>query len=259
MESTTNIFLSYAHQDKKFAEQLGYFLRSLEMQGLATVWSTNKIKAGEKWDAVIKKHLNTAQIILLLVSPNYLASNSLEKREIDKLIMEKVKEHKVIPVLLKPVSLKSTPLEDFASLPQGKKPVSQWSNRDMAFLDITESIRSLVNDLEEEHAPSLTNMPQTIHQAEKWEQDLASSALYPYQSEFEMLNNRLRLINECILSYKKKFLVSDDPKQKFNVKYSIEELENEFNEAVSEYNALREKLKLPPRSKEDVRKLFHVL
>jgi internalin A len=68
------IFYSYAHQDEKLRNKLGEHLVLLERQRLIENWHDREILAGEDWKGQIDEHLETADIILLLVSASFLAS-----------------------------------------------------------------------------------------------------------------------------------------------------------------------------------------
>jgi hypothetical protein len=258
MDNAVNIFLSYARKDEKLAAQLRYYLRPLEMQGLAAVWADRYIRGEEKQADEIKKHLDAAQIVLLLVSPDYFASSSLTNREIEKFIAEKRKtrDAQIIPVLLRPVSLEGTPLEKLSPLPKEGAAVTRWSNRDMAFLDITDNIHNVINNLEVKLLPS-ARKARVSYQQSLWEQDLPSPN--PYAHEFTILKGDLQETSNYIRSYKEKLLATDDPKQKDNARYAIKGLESKFNSLVDAYNKLRGKLELPPRSIDDVRELLSAL
>ena len=69
------VFLSYAHKDEKLREQLEKHLSGLKRQGVISDWDDREIGAGEEWAGKIKQHINSADVILLLVSADFLASD----------------------------------------------------------------------------------------------------------------------------------------------------------------------------------------
>ena len=73
--ASIEIFCCYAREDRLYMEHLKTHLMPLQRQGLITVWSDSDISAGANWQEEIEKHLDTAQIILLLVSPDFIASD----------------------------------------------------------------------------------------------------------------------------------------------------------------------------------------
>lgn len=258
MDNPVNIFLSYARKDEKLATQLRYYLQPLEMQGLAAVWCDNEVIPGTNWADEVKKYLDAARIVLLLVSPAYFTSNSLSNQEIERFIAEKeaTRDAQVIPILLKPVSLKGTPLETLKPLPKEGVAVIQWKNRDMAFLEITKNIRDIVNDLKE-HNPLSAEKVQVSYQQKLWEQDLPPSN--PHANKFAELNDELQSINKYLRSCENRLHVTDDPDQKSYMQHSIQSLLSKTDKLVRSYNDLRRDLKLPPLSDEAERELRNAL
>jgi tetratricopeptide (TPR) repeat protein len=110
-----------------------------------TNWHDRKIAAGTEWNGEIDEHLNTAQVILLLISPSFMSSNYCYDLEVTRAMeRHKAGEAIVIPVFLRPVMWKGAPFGELQGLPTDSKPVTNWSNRDKAFLDIAEGIRKAV-------------------------------------------------------------------------------------------------------------------
>lgn len=142
------IFLCYAHEDKKLLRQLEKQLSLLQRQGLIDVWHDRDISAGTEWEREINEHLNSAQIILLLVSPDFLNSDYCYSIEM-KHVMEKHErgEVRVIPIILRPVYWEKTPFGKLQVSPKDAKPVTMWANRDKAFSNVTESIYQVVQEL----------------------------------------------------------------------------------------------------------------
>jgi hypothetical protein len=69
------IFYSYAHEDERLRKALDKQLSLLKREGLITAWYDHKITAGKEWESEILTHLDSAQIILLLISPDFIASD----------------------------------------------------------------------------------------------------------------------------------------------------------------------------------------
>jgi hypothetical protein len=147
--SVTNpveIFFSYSHKDEKLRKELENHLANLQRQGVITNWHDRKIGAGREWKGVIDKHLKTAKIILLLVSPYFMASDYCNDVEI-KLAMQRHEtgETVVIPIILRPVDWKGAAFEKLQALPKDAIPVTLWRNRDEAFNNIVQGIRKVVD------------------------------------------------------------------------------------------------------------------
>ena len=143
------VFCSYAHEDQEFLEKLLKHLSLLKRQGYIAGWYDRKITAGTEWKGQIDRHLDTAGIILLLVSVEFVASDYCWDVEM-KRAMERHNKGKacVIPVILKPVDdWHSTPFGKLQAVPTDGRPVTNWSNRDEAFANVAGHIRKAVDEL----------------------------------------------------------------------------------------------------------------
>ena len=148
--STIEIFFSYSHKDETLREELGKQLSLLQWQGIITGWHDRKIVAGQEWKDEIDTHLNTARIILLLISPDFMASKYCFGVEV-KRAMERHEqgEAMVIPVILRPVYWKGAPFGKLQALPTDAKAVtsSKWHDLDEAFFNVAEGIRMAIENL----------------------------------------------------------------------------------------------------------------
>ena len=141
------IFISYSHRDEEFKDDLQIGLASLKNNGHIAAWDDRAIMAGDEWDHEIKDALYKADIILLLVSPNFLASRYVREQEI-KIAMERHRNPAdpavVVPIIIRPSDWKDNAFSRLQALPKNSKPVSTWSNYDEAMLDVVSGIKKLV-------------------------------------------------------------------------------------------------------------------
>jgi len=109
-------------------------------------WCDRQISAGEEWANKIDERMNVANIILLLVSSDFIASNYCWNTEV-KRAMERHQagEACVIPVILRPANWGRAPFGKIQALPKNAKPVTSWSNRDEAFLNISQGIEAVLH------------------------------------------------------------------------------------------------------------------
>src|SRR5260370_3403151 len=138
------LFSIYAPEDVSLHERLEKHLISLKRQGLISLWSVDKPLAGADRNVEIERNLNTAQIILLLLSADFLASEHCH--DVMTRALQKHKEGSVyvIPILLRPVNWEDSPVSALQALPTNGKPVTKWRNRDDAYLLITNEIRKII-------------------------------------------------------------------------------------------------------------------
>ena len=142
------IFYAYSHKDEGLRIQLGNHLSGLERRGIITGWHDRKIGAGREWEGEIHKHLNTAGIILLLISSDFLASNYCYDVEMNRAMeRHEAGEACVIPVMLRSVVWEDELFSKLQALPRDAKPVTQWKDQDAAFTNIARGIKKAVEDL----------------------------------------------------------------------------------------------------------------
>ncbi len=146
MASPIEVYYSYAHEDEPLLKQLDKHLSILKRQGVISGWSDRIISPGTEWEREIDKHLTTAQIILLLISPDFMASEYCYGVEM-KHAMERHErgEVAVIPIILRPVYFQGAPFGKLQALPTDAKPVKSksWIDQDEAFFNVAEGIRKV--------------------------------------------------------------------------------------------------------------------
>lgn len=100
--SAIEIFCCYARKDKEHVDELEKYLMPLKIQGLVEILSDRNIQAGQPWDPLIKQYLNTAHIILLLISADFISSSYGYDEEIKRAMERHDKgEARVIPILIR--------------------------------------------------------------------------------------------------------------------------------------------------------------
>ena len=156
------IFFCYAHEDEPLLRQLKSHLIPLKRQGLIDFWYDRDISAGTEWEQEISQHLNSAQIILLLVSPDFMASDYINNVELKRALERHDSgEARVIPLILRHVYWQEEPLGKLQALPTDGKPVqsSSWYNLDEAFLDIVKGISKAVEKLTTKSSSNSQEIP----------------------------------------------------------------------------------------------------
>ncbi|UCF94036.1 MAG: toll/interleukin-1 receptor domain-containing protein [Desulfobacterales bacterium] len=147
--SAIEVFISYSHKDEELREELENHLKALQRQAVIKAWHDREISAGSEWEEQIRSNIQRAQIILLLVSPDFLASDYCWNIEVTHALERyRNKEAAVVPVILRPCDWESTPLGKLQAVPKNALPVTSWQNRDEAFLDIAKAIRVIVQRLQ---------------------------------------------------------------------------------------------------------------
>ena len=146
---TVKLFFCYAREDKALRDELEQHLSLLKRQKQITTWYDREISPGSEWKQEIDTHLNSAHIILLLVSPDFLASDYCFGIEMKRALeRHEAGTARVIPIILRSVYWKGAPFSNLQVLPTDALPVTSWPDRDRAFLDITENIHKAVEEIQ---------------------------------------------------------------------------------------------------------------
>ncbi len=158
------VFISYSHQDQTLREELDTHLANLKRQHIITSWYDGNIKPGEEVQPHIIEHLNTAQIILLLVSANFIASDFCYSTEMKQAIARHdANKARVIPILLRPTDWKGAPFAKLKMLPTDAKAITLWPTHDEGFVNVIQGMRDAIDDLTIKYIPEnqerLWNIP----------------------------------------------------------------------------------------------------
>lgn len=139
------VFFSYSHKDESLRDELEAHLALLKNQGLIDVWHDRRIIAGSQLDDAISQELETADVILLLVSSDFLASSYCYSKEMARAMERHQRgDARVIPVILRACDWHSAPFGALLAAPRDGKPVSSWPDKDEAFADVARQVRSAV-------------------------------------------------------------------------------------------------------------------
>jgi len=141
------LFFSYAHEDKELRDKLEKHLSALKRQHVITSWHDRMISAGEEWRDAIDNRLAKAQIILLLVSPDFMNSDYCWDSEVGTAMTRHENGYaRVIPVILRPVFWQGAPFGKLQALPEDGKPVVSWQDVDEALLNVAVGIKKSVEE-----------------------------------------------------------------------------------------------------------------
>ena len=136
------VFFSYAHADEALRDQLEKQLAMLKHQGVIDTWHDRAIGAGQDFSQSIDDHINRDEIILLLVSPDFIASNYCYNIEMKRALeRHEAGDAIVIPVILRACDWHPSPFGRLLATPRDGKPVTQWPDRDEAFLQVAKAVR----------------------------------------------------------------------------------------------------------------------
>jgi CHASE2 domain-containing sensor protein len=148
--STVELFVSYAAKDDELRKEFSKHLSSLKGNGTIRDWSEDDITGGSVREDEIRRNISQAQIILLLISSDFLDSKFCKGSELkEAMLRHEQGKASVIPIILRPVYLQGTPFSNLQMLPKNQKPVTRWEDRDEAFTEVVIGLREIIEKISE--------------------------------------------------------------------------------------------------------------
>lgn len=146
MARAARIFVSYAHEDVELKHELDKHLAGLRRSGRVEVWSDRELLAGAEWERTVAAELEGADIILLLVSADFAASDFIWDEEL-RVALDRHDEGSaaVVPIILRSCAWDDLPFARLQVLPPDGRPVSDHDDRDRALTEVAEGIERLVD------------------------------------------------------------------------------------------------------------------
>jgi hypothetical protein len=138
-----NLFFSYSHKDEELRNELEVHLSMLKREGLIDTWHDRRIPAGDNIDSEISSALEQADVVLLLVSAHFLASDYCFDIEMRRALQKHQEgSARVIPVILHPCDWHSAPFGNLRATPPDGKAVSMFANQDEALALVAKDVRN---------------------------------------------------------------------------------------------------------------------
>lgn len=147
------LFFSYSHADETLRDQLAKQMSAMRRQGVIDDWHDRKMLAGDHIDGEIRQMMEQADIVLLLVSPDFIASDYCYDVEMARAVQRhQAGECRTIPVILRPCDWHGTPFGSLLAVPTDGKAVTTWANMDEAFLNVAKAIRKAAEQVRAQKA-----------------------------------------------------------------------------------------------------------
>jgi hypothetical protein len=149
LPTPVKVIFSYSHKDESFLNELHTHLSPLKRQGLISTWHDREITAGSEFDHEIAARFNEANVILLLITADFINSDYCHDIEMKRALeRHEAGEAIVIPIFLRPCDWKGEPFGKLLALPTDGKPVNSahWHSRDEAYAVIAKEIRKVISD-----------------------------------------------------------------------------------------------------------------
>ena len=193
------LFYCYARKDKPLRDELEIHLSWLKRRYQLTNWHDHEILPGEEWEQAIDENLNTAHLILLLISPDFMASDYCFSKEMRRALERHTEGTcRVIPIILRPTYWEDAPFSSIQLLPTNAKPITSWPNPDEAFQDVVTEISRTIKDLLKEDG---LEEGVTLSELKRYEEALAAyeqairldpNFAYAYENKGDVLRDLKR-------------------------------------------------------------------
>jgi hypothetical protein len=170
--STDLVFISYSHRDKEWRKDLEIHLKPYLREGSITSWSDEQIVAGSQWLGEIKSALAQTKIAVLLVTPDFIASDFIHEHELGPLLKEaKQGGVKILWVPVRASAYKKTALKDYQAVRDPDKPLANMmeADRDPAWVSICEEIEKQLTAKRLAEAQKEVDFARLLEQAAKAE------------------------------------------------------------------------------------------
>ena len=140
-------FISYSHQDESWFDLLKIHIAPLIRKGDLSIWSDHEVLAGQPLNSEISKNMESAELFLLLLSPAYFASDYCMNVELNHaLVRHQSDDVKIVPIIVEACNWQSiSELNDLKIIPKDAKPISNWKDRNTAFVEVVEEIDRLLS------------------------------------------------------------------------------------------------------------------
>lgn len=147
------LFFSYSHKDEALRDELATHLAAMKRQGVIDGWHDRRMLAGDHVDEALKAAMEEADVVLLLVSPDFIASDYCYDVEMTRAVQRHAERRcRTIPVILRPCDWHGAPFGKLLAMPRYGKAVTLWRNLDEAFLDAAKAIRAAAEDMRRQKA-----------------------------------------------------------------------------------------------------------
>jgi TIR domain/Putative peptidoglycan binding domain len=138
-----SLFLSYAHADALIVEALRKHLAPLHHEGIIEHWHDRDLKPGELWDDEISARLESADIVIALISADFVASEYAYGRELRRALeLHRLGELVLVPVIARACHWQNLPIGALQALPDGARPITSWDDVDAAYVTVVRGIES---------------------------------------------------------------------------------------------------------------------
>ncbi len=213
-------FISYARTDEPYKVELVKHLKPLERNGQIRIWHDGILIPGQNWDDNIRSNLVNAQVVLFLISADFINSDYIDRVELKEAIANhKAGKQLLIPVLIRACDFSSfSQLSRFHALPKNAQPVKSWRDRDEAWVDVVKGLKRVIASLKNKPIASPSNAGVPASDPAPTTKELEQKSL---QEQARLLLKKLHILQE-------RHIIEVDPSSQFKLEIEIEKTERQL-------------------------------
>ncbi len=244
--SEIKVFYCYTHEDQEYRAQLEAHMANLKRLYNLQTWFDRDILPGDQGEKVSESHLDSADLIFLLISPAFMSSDYSYHTE----MMRALKRHergeaRVIPVLVRSVHWDNAPFSTIHALPSNSIPIARWPDPDDAFYDVVRGVERTIKSLLAareaqtwlEKGDMLKDLKQYQEAVEAYDQAIRHNpdAADAYYGKGYALNN-LKNYEQAMRAFEHAILLKPDFANAYNNKGIALHALKRYNDAIVAFN-----------------------
>ena len=161
-ERPLRVFISYSRKDVQFRETLQTHLKPLVRERTIEIWHDQMLTPGSVWEEHLHKKLQSSDVMLFLISPDFIDSDFIAEKEIPIAVARAESgQATLIPILIRSSDYKGHTLGRYTLLPPNGEPVTRWPDADMAWREIKWGLDRAIKDHRERITNAITNQQQS--------------------------------------------------------------------------------------------------
>ncbi|NUQ26327.1 MAG: TIR domain-containing protein [Saprospiraceae bacterium] len=255
-ENKVNLFFIYSRKDAELRKRLEIHLHSLKRKNYINLWHDGEIIPGQDWQKQISIALSKADIILILVSVDFIASDYCYEIEMTKALeRHKLGEVVIVPIILKDCDWHDTPIGELQALPSNGDPIigGNWKDPESGFRDTVVRLKQLIEErirnketIRKQSLQTITNLELMCNELKIKNKKLTNEQR-KIKAENKINKNELKIINRQYLELQKEFKM-----KVFELDKYIEDINTTRLYAISEHAGLESKYTTVLNEKSDL-------
>jgi len=176
-KTSVEVFCSYSHRDEELRKQFEAHVALMRRNNLIRIWHDREILAGDDWAGEIDSHLNSADLITLFVSSDFLNSDYCYEKELARAMQRHTEEDiLVVPIIVRACDWQDAPFGKLQAVPTDGKAVTSWTDIDEAWTEVARHLKLCVAEL-------LTRLTKRLQRLKEIEESGEDTLCFIFESD----------------------------------------------------------------------------